>query len=296
MNQAGGALVDHVLAAARGGLRWARGQDHAQRVLFAALLTLLLSCRPRIEVWLREPASTGQLVFEFGYSRGRPEPVHLWTLDVTECRTGGQSHWSVAINSALFIPDYHRPYWESDKGVGTDLTAVQYGHIPKGYVQERPAVPLMPGRCYIVRTEGLGTGIAAFRVMAGGSVAELSRSDTDALLAAWHDGIIGEDGTIRPFTPTERDSAERRWHAPQVADSMAHARCYAGYRAARTRADTARVERMVPYDTTANGLLTYTEYPGRELTCQAICARIGPGTDAGEAGRRSRCGTPIEQR
>jgi len=266
-----------------------------RRPLFAALPLALLGCPQRSAVWVRTPATTQHLVFELGHRRGKPDPIELWTLEVTECRTGGKPAWRLAINRALLAPDYERPMWAVDPSARRDYAAVEYGRVPQGYVEESPATSLVSGRCYLVRTQAAGSGVTAFRVTGNGKVTELSASETETVLGGWQHGIVGEDGSIRRFTSSEEDSARREWRAPQVADSIAHARCYAGYRSARTESDSAQVDREVPYDTTADGLLTHTDYPGRRLTCKFVCTKIGPSVGPEEASRRSICSAPIRK-
>jgi hypothetical protein len=150
----------------------------------------------------------------------------------------------------------------------------------------------MPGYCYLVETEAEGRGSTGFRVASDGTLHELTKTEVRDLYGAYRSGVTLADGSIRPYSARERDSAERSWRAPHVADSIAQARCYAGYRLARTRADTERVDRKVNYDTTADGLLTFDEYPGRGLTCQFVCTKIGPDVSPLEHDRRSECEPP----
>ena len=259
----------------------------------ASLLPVLIGCPRRSSVWVAPQSRAKYLLFQLGNRRGEATPLDLWTLEVKECRTGGRPVWRLAINSALLEPDYRRRMWDFDEGVPRYHADVAYGQVPRGYAQERPALPLYPGHCYMVETEAEGRGYTAFRVLPDGRIAELPENETQSLLGAWREGIVREDGSMRPFTKAEAESAARAWHAPHRADSIAHERCSVSYHVARSRADTALVDRQVPYDTLSNGLLTYTNYPGRGLTCKFVCTKIGPNAGPEEATRRSSCAAPI---
>ena len=255
-------------------------------VLFVAPL---VGCPQRSQVWLRAGSTSSQPTFELGHRRQHATPLALWTLNVRECRTGGQYVWRLAVNRALQLPEYQRPVWDVDPKLNTHYSVLRYGEPPQGYAQDGPARPLVPGYCYLVETEAEGRGYTGFRVANDGTLHELSAEEDDALYAASRVGITQPDGRVRPFTASEHDSAVRVWHAPQLADSVAMAQCYAGYREARSRGDTNLVDRQVRYDTTADGLLTFDHWPGRGLTCQFVCTKVGPNAAPDERTRRSLC-------
>jgi len=268
---------------------------NALRRLVSVLALSLAACPQRMAVWVRRGSTATNLTFELGLDRGRAEPRELWNLDVTECRTGWRPVWRLAASRALLAPEGMRPVWDLDPSVPHTHQAITYGVVPRGYVEERPAVALRRAWCYEVRTDGQGTGITAFRVLQSGEVEELSTSEVDALVAAELRGIVAYDGSSRPFTPAEKDSAQAVWHAPQRADSLALSRCYVGYHSARTWADTLEVDRRVPFDTTSAGLLTYTAYPARGMTCRVICTNMNPTAGPDEARRRSECSSPLRR-
>jgi|GEM_PF-5940703 len=141
---------------------------------FRALAALLLSCflgacPKKTSVWVQSGSSADRLSFEFGRSRGHPDPISIGFLRVDRCEelraTPGVA------------PPVARATWDLESIPGTDvrLSSLRYGQTPEGYREMHPASPLERPGCYVVAIAG--TGQTGFEINASGEVVELDDAE-----------------------------------------------------------------------------------------------------------------------
>ena len=113
----------------------------------------LAACPQRAHVWLAPGASAPHLTFGIGRSVNKPGGVAIGVFRVDPCDKR----------------DGSAPAWIAIDNTGTDTTgAIQYGQLPTGFSESRPAMPLAPG-CYVASVSG-SPGRIAFDVSATGAV------------------------------------------------------------------------------------------------------------------------------
>jgi hypothetical protein len=114
----------------------------------------LCGCPKETSVWLAPGATSQQIEFILGESRGEQKPIGIAVLRVDRCSEGG-----AGANVWLIEADEQAP----------EVASVIYGRVPQGFRQREQASPIRPG-CYSVAISGAGR--MTFTVDSAGGVQE----------------------------------------------------------------------------------------------------------------------------
>lgn len=137
-----------------------RWQEHVRHSLALCFVAALVGCPQKTAVWIAEGSTAPDLVFQFGVVRGQPKPVQFYGLNVYPCaspdRPSKPPVWTVSAPQGVLERDYP--------------TAITYGVVPSGFVEQVPAQTLTTG-CYVAATAG--TGAVTFAVDSLGAVTTL---------------------------------------------------------------------------------------------------------------------------
>ena len=141
-------------------MRMQRAQQYVRTSLALFFVAASVGCPQKTAVWIAEGSTARDLVFQIGIVRGQPKAIQFYGMNVYLCASPDQpnkpSLWTVSAARGVLEQDYP--------------TAITYGVVPSGFVEQVPAQTLTKG-CYVAAIAG--TGAVTFAVDSSGAVTTL---------------------------------------------------------------------------------------------------------------------------